>query len=586
MNKKTFMGVLLSAAITLSSAAGVFAATPVPSKSGSSSASQVTQPPASTATQKPASTATQKPASTATQKPSSSTSKATQKPSSNATQKPTASASKATQKPSSATNKPSATAAPSAAPSASPAPTIDPAKDNIIYMENESLDEPNIEYAPSAILTDAKSGRVLYSKNADDRMYPASTTKIMTAILILEDESMPFSKTVTASYTALSDIATDESHMGILTNEELSVEDLMYGMLVESANDAANVLAIEAAGSIEAFTERMNKKASDLGMTGTHFANACGVQDTDHYTTVSDMAKLAKYAMQNEKFREIVATEKYTIEPTNKYTETRNLVNTNLFLGNSRSSYNGYEPAIGIKTGHTSDAKYCLVSAAQNDGTELIAVVMGCDNKDEQNKAYSYIDSKKLFEFGFNNYTNQSVIKPGDVLTDHDVKEAKGGTKVSVTVEKEVSALLPNDSENSIEQIIDLPDEIKAPVKKGDILGTVSYSYNGTLIDQVNLLAANDVERNAFIHVLGIIGKVISSPLFIIPLILIILLLIFRAYRLKKRAKRRRRAQRERMASGGSVQRTPNRKASNNQRSSARSNSNARYTRDSNSRRK
>lgn len=408
------------------------------------------------------------------------------------------------------------------------------------YIEDDSLTPPAVEYAKSALLMDMNSGRLLYGKNIDERRFPASITKIMTGILALEMGNME--EVVSASYEAIKPITLEDSHMGILIGEELTMEQLITGMLVHSANDASNVIAVHLGGSLEAFAEIMNAKAAELGMTNTHFANACGIHDDNHYTTARDLAVLSQYAMKNEKFREIVKLPIYKIAPTNKYTRERILVNTNLFLGTSRSVSHYYPPCNGIKTGHTSQSGYCLVSSARYNDTELLAIVLDCKNENDNEKAYSYIDSKSLFTFGFDNYVNQIVATPGDIVSDSKVKEAKGDTRVALTVETAVNALVPSNVDKAGEIItnINIPDVLYAPINKGDILGNVTYTYKGTQIGTANLIAINDVQRNEILHFINLILRIITSPFFFMPVIIIVCVIIFANAQKKKRERRKR----------------------------------------------
>lgn len=439
-----------------------------------------------------------------------------------------------------------------------------------ITMEDTSLTPPNIQYAQSALLMDMDSGRVLYSKNLDERVFPASTTKIMTGILALELGNME--DTVTATYEALKDITLEDSHMGILMGEQLTMDQLVKGMLVYSANDAANVIAIQLAGSMDAFVQMMNNKAQELGMSGTHFVNPCGSHDDNHYTTARDLAILSKYAMKNEQFREIVKMPIYKIPATNKYSTERILVNTNLFLGTSRSTYYYYPPAIGIKTGHTSQAGYCLVSAASYNNTELLAIVMNCKNADTKEQAYSYIDSKTLFDFGFDKYTHHPLASVGDIVSDSKVYEAKNDMRVAVTVENDVSALIPSTSDaEEITTNIEMPEQLQAPIAKGDVLGSVTYSYKGIEVGSSNLIATNDVERNNILHIFHLILRVLTSPFFLIPVLLLLLLLLYTRRQKKKRERQRRIQQlkRNRQRSSNDNEtgtRTPNRNASRTER--------------------
>jgi len=415
-----------------------------------------------------------------------------------------------------------------------------------VIMDSQIEKEPSIKYAEAALLMDLDSGRLLYAKNHQEKLFPASTTKMLTSIMAIEQGSMD--ERVTATYAALKDITLEDSHMGILIGEELSLEELINGTLVYSANDAANVIAVHFAGSIEAFAQKMNAKAAEIGMENTHFTNACGVHDDDHYTTAEDLAILGKYCMQNETFREIVKKAIYTMEPTNKYAQTRHLPNTNLFLGTARSSYHYYEPCIGIKTGHTSQAGYCLVSAAEHNGISLLAVVLKCDNKDTLTNAYSYIDSKTLLEFGFNNYEVKSLAQPGIIVSDAKVYEGKNNLRVSATVPDEIKALVPENADAEVDIIkeVNLPEEVPAPVHKGDVIGSVTYTYDGKNIGESELIAVNDVERNELLHILHLIFAVLTSPFFFIPALVIIVLVIVANYQRRKRERRRRMQQMKR----------------------------------------
>lgn len=460
-----------------------------------------------------------------------------------------------------------ATPTPSPTPAPTPASREPQQLPQGVTMEDATLPLPNVNNAQSALLMDLDSGRVLYSKNLDDKVYPASTTKILTGILAIENLNME--DTVTATYEALKSITLEDSHMGILMGEQLTVEQLIKGMLIYSANDAANVLAIQVSGSIEAFADLMNQKAQELGMTDSHFVNPCGIHDDNHYTTARDMAILAKYAMKNETFRDIVKTPVYTIPATNKYTSERILVNTNLFLGTSRSTYYYYQPAIGIKTGHTSQAGYCLVSAAKYNDIEFLSIVMNCKDANTTDQAFSYIDSKALFDFGFENYSHHQIANIGDIVADSKVYEAKDDMRVAVTVEKDMGALIPAGKENAenIKTNVNLPEKLQAPIKKGDILGTVDYTYNGVPLGTTNLVATNDVERNNFLHVFNLIMKIVTSPFFIVPVIILLLILIIARHRRNKTERQKRIQQiKKSRQSNETGTRTPNRNASQTER--------------------
>lgn len=454
-----------------------------------------------------------------------------------------------------------------------------------VQMADPDLTPPDTSHAEAALLMDMNSGRLIYGKNIDKQLYPASTTKMMTAILALESDMM--GDTAVATIEALESInPLEDSHMGILVGEELTMTDLVYGMMVPSANDAANVIAVHIAGSIEGFVQMMNTKAQELGMTGTNYVNPCGVHDDNHYTTARDLATLANYCMSNPQFREIVKTYIYHIDPTPKYTEPRDLLSTNLFLGTGRSSYhyNRNFNCTGIKTGTTQAAGHCLVSSAGYEDMNLLAVVLKCDDENVTDKAYSYTISKALFDFGFNNYHSVTINPPGKIVGSSKVDEAKNDKRLSFTTDTAISALIPASIENidsGVQAVTSLDKNMKAPIKKGERIGTVTFKYREAIIGKSNLIAANDVELDKPKHIFNVAMRIIINPLVLIPGMLIIVIALF-ANAHRKRIKRRRRLQqfrqrRAQQGEGGAGERTVRNSELNRTRSKA---DNSRYSSD------
>lgn len=394
-------------------------------------------------------------------------------------------------------------------------------------------------HGEGALLMDMKSGKILYEKNVNEKLYPASTTKIMTGIIALEEGDL--SEVVAASSEAIAPITNKHSHMGILVGEELTMEQLIYGMLVYSANDAANVIAVRLAGSLDAFAEKMNEKAAELGCTGTHFANPHGFHDDNHYTTPSDLAKIARYAMNNEKFREIVSTDMYTIQPTNKYKEIRYLSNTNHLVSRRRSAYHYYKKAIGIKTGYTDEAGSCLVAAAADGDTEFLSVIMKCKNENSTDCAYSFTDTAAMLKYAFDNYSYKTLASVGDIVADSKVYEAKNDVRVALTPEVDVKTLLANTVDMSLikaEPVLN--EKIAAPIEKGQALGTVSYTLDGELLGSAQLVATNSVERDAILHVIHLAVKIITNPFFIAAAVILLFLIVKSNLNRKRRRKQRR----------------------------------------------
>ncbi len=388
-----------------------------------------------------------------------------------------------------------------------------------------------------AILIDADSGRILYEKNADTRLYPASTTKIMTAVLLLEN--LQLDSVVVASYDAVMSIPAGGSNIGISSGEQLTVEQLLYAILVASANEACNVIGEYMCGDVDSFVVKMNEKAQSLGMANTKFLNPHGLHSPEHYTTARDMAVLARYAMQYDKFREVVATARYIIDPTNKYDETRYLSNTNHLVSTYQNASYFYAPATGIKTGYTSQAGNCLVSSASKAGTNFIAVTLNA--KPQPDAIYSFIDSKALFEYGFDNYQTRTVAKPGEIIAEAKVGEASGTDVVTLEAKEELDGLLPKDADiNNVQKTVTLKENILAPIAVGDVLGSATYTYEGIELGTVELVSNVEINRDLFIFVMNRIFEFFNLPWVKIPLLIIIALILFMVISRRLKRKRRR----------------------------------------------
>ena len=381
----------------------------------------------------------------------------------------------------------------------------------------------------AAILIDASTGKILFEKNCNQKMYPASTTKILTAIIALENCNLD--DTATVSYNAVMSVPPGYSNAALQIGEELTIEQLLQLLLVHSANDAANVLAEHIGGSIESFATIMNTKAEELGCKNTHFTNPSGKHDEDHYTTAYDLALIAKYCMKDNTFRYMVSQKSCKIDATNKYEE-RTFTTTNDLLkvnNTNRPDNYYYKYAIGIKTGYTSQAKNCLISASNKDGFELIAVVLGsAQNRD--GLSARYIDSKNIYEYGYSNYTIKKIKDKNDKITEIQIPKATKDTKnLSLCISDEITAIIKqSENENDILPTININDNLSAPIAKDTVVGNVKY-----VIDDVeytaNLVAANDVEKSSFII------KLIQ-----IILLVIVIYIIYRLVILNNKKKRRR----------------------------------------------
>ena len=371
-------------------------------------------------------------------------------------------------------------------------------------LENDHL------YAEAALLVDMDSGEALLTKNARVRMYPASTTKIMTLLLALESD-IPLDQPVTVPKEA-GNVPKGSSVIGIKPGDVLTWLDLLYGFMLKSGNDGSNAIAVLVSGSIPAFVERMNQRAAELGCEGTHFTNAHGYHDENHYTTAQDLRTISEYAMQNDVFREIVGTDRQKITITrgsrtaSGYAENRN----SLLLTDSKYYYEG---ATGIKTGHHKQAGWCVVASAERDGVRLMAIVLNC-----KTEAKKWQDAHKLFNYGFTRYAPFEM----RALLDHmragicqvtienaDSADPEGGRMLleyGNVVNGGATRMLLRDSESAIDRACeDIRGEMRiewsralvAPVTAGDVLGTVSFpAPDGTAVT-AELVASRDVAARA-----------------------------------------------------------------------------------------
>lgn len=331
--------------------------------------------------------------------------------------------------------------------------------------------------ANASILIDFNSGKVLFQENQDEPLPPASTTKIMTALIALEKGNLQDKITVPADFVSIG-----ESGIWLNVGETHTLEDLLYAMLLRSANDAAQVIATAIAGSEEAFVEMMNERSKELGLTSTTWKNVHGLYEEGHLTSAADLAIIARTAMANADFKKIVSTQQYEMPWPGNDTP-RNLYNRNQFLTN-------YEGATGIKTGQTTQSGSCLVASAAKDKMSLIGVVLNSESMYNQMAA--------LMDYGFESYEMRQVGRAGEVI----------GTPIKVNSgrEKEISAMLSSntymlvekDQEIETTQVVNIEESVDAPIVKGKKVGSVIYSdgQGGTL--EVELVANSNVERFTF----------------------------------------------------------------------------------------
>ena len=417
---------------------------------------------------------------------------------------------------------------------------------------------------PYVCLIDQDTGAILYEHNAHTQAFPASTTKIMTCILTIEMcDDLYETINIGSGFDTGGSLT---SPYPLTRDEEIRIIDLLYCTMMVSGNDASSALAIYLAGSQEEFANLMNQKAAELGMTGTHFVNANGLHDENHYTTACDMALLSRYAMQNATFREIVGSETFEVPATNN-NPARLLENANRLIHTREDRDNlEYAYATGIKTGDTAYAGRCLVASAEHDGVGLILVLFG-DMEGEVPSEYRFENAAQFFDWGFANYASVPVSSL-NLVTEFTAPvnnasfESAGQNMLSVQaaissdakiggLQDTVSTIQANSASITANPIYN-GGTLTAPIQAGDVVGQVEYSYNQQVLFVADLIAQNSVSE---------IGSVLdadpsASPLlvnqdepegnpfliwFIILGILLVLLILFKLAANRRRRKRRRR---------------------------------------------
>ena len=333
------------------------------------------------------------------------------------------------------------------------------------------------------IVYDRISKSMIIGKNEDVKSAMASTTKIMTTIVILEKSDLDETVTVSAKAGG-----TGGSRLGLKRGDKASVKDLLYGLMLRSGNDAAVALAEHVGGSVKEFAELMNEKAIELGLTNTHFVTPHGLDDANHYTTALELAKLTDYAMDNETFAKIVGTKSTTIYINN---QPRQINNTNELLG----VLNG---VVGVKTGFTNNAGRCLVTETKRNNMDIITIVLGADTKKDRTK-----DSVNLIEYTFSKYKmynlEEQIIEEFNKWKNINekriliIKGKQSNPKLALgAIEK---ALIPICDNDKIEYSINALTEAKAPVEQWNVMGTLTVKLNGKILENIDIVNVNEVQK-------------------------------------------------------------------------------------------
>ena len=363
--------------------------------------------------------------------------------------------------------------------------------------------------AKAGILVSMDTGEILYSNNIDQKMYPASLTKIMTVTLMLESDRYDPAGKITMTKEAQDLVlGTGSAVSNFKIGEEITQLDLVYTVLMSSLGDCAYFAAIYYGGSVEGFVEMMNEKAAELGLTGTHYSNPVGLHENENYTTVRDVCTLMTYALKNETFKTVCTASRYTIEATNM-SDKRTLSTTNFLIDNTTNYY--YQYAKGGKTGYTDEAGRCLASFASFGGYNYMCVLMNCPpNADRR---YEFVESAELYRWAFNNFSFKEVANSTDPVCEMPVELSLDTDFVSLYFEKPFVTVLPNEADDStiVVKTHLNAESVEAPVKKSEVLGTAEVIYAEQVIGTVNLVAGGSVKESKLLIALKYVKSFFSS---------------------------------------------------------------------------
>lgn len=359
-------------------------------------------------------------------------------------------------------------------------------KEDVTKKESKGTDDNLLSDGKSAILIEATTGKIIYEKNIHERYAPASMTKIMSMILIMEEiekGNLKWNETLTTSSNASS---MGGSQIFLQANEKMSVKDLFKGVAIGSANDATVVFAERIAGTEDKFVEKMNQKAKELGLKDTNFKNATGLDEANHYSSAYDMAFMARELVKHEKIFEFTTIyEDYLRQNTdNKFW----LVNTNKLIKT-------YEGADGLKTGYTKEAGYCLTATANKNRMRLIGTIMGASDSKTRNS-----NMMTLLDYGYNSYEMQVEVKKGDVISNKKITKAKN-QNVKIVPKKDASVLIKRGEEKEALNYEIKLDKIKLPLKKGQRVGILKLKDGNKVVSKVELTVKNDIKKASVIEI-------------------------------------------------------------------------------------
>ena len=425
-----------------------------------------------------------------------------------------------------------------------------------------ALEVPQLN-GQAAVLVDLDAGRVLYGYNMDAERAPASLTKVMTVLLALEavdSGRVSLDEMIVAQDDCLEGLEDDSSTSGIAPGVVISMKDLLYCALLQSANEACNIIGRYIGGSISGFVDQMNRKAEQLGCQHTHFVNTNGLPAENHYSSAYDQYLIFAEAMKHPLFMEISNAASYSADCT-AVNNGEPIGNSNALINITSIYSNGgrylYEGASGGKTGYTRAAGYCLISTAPRNGVRLLAVAMGCDGQlnAQVDDYYNFVDSRTLYDWGFNNFSYRTLLSANEVVERQDVELAEGDAMAMLRPQEELRALMPNEvtDDDIRREVILYNDTLRAPIGAGTVLGEVRVYVGSSLYGTSRLVNSSAIELSRNAYLARRVGEILSkgwvialiSVLLFFTIIYLILITRYRRLR-KKHLRERRRAEKRR----------------------------------------
>lgn len=367
--------------------------------------------------------------------------------------------------------------------------------------------------AKGAVLLSLDTDEILYSKNLDGKVYPASLAKLLSAIVVIENTPDLDKEMITMTQAAEYEIlGTGASVVGFKVGEQVTAREALAALLIHSGGDCAIAIAHHYGGDSAGFMKMVNAKAQEIGMKNSKFGNPVGLHDENTYTTVNDLILLTKYALKYDIIMEIANQPRYTMKPTNMSGE-RHLATTNMLIDNTTAYY--YTFADGLKTGFTDEAGRCLISTATYNGYKYLCILTGCKN--DWNNRIEFLETANLYRWAFNNFSYKTIIEATEPITELPVRLSAETDFVSLYANKPLRAIFPDKADLSTVKIIPKIDykSIDAPVKKGTVLGSAQVIYAEQVIGNVELVAGSDVEASTLLIIGDKVLSVVTSSIFL-----------------------------------------------------------------------